>query len=140
MKKAFFCILIFFTFSANAQIWTTLGPQGFTSGEAGSTSIRIDTGGTPYLAYSDFANDQKATVMKFVGNTWVPVGTLGFSAGETEQTSLAIGTNNTPYVVYRDLVNGGKATVMKFVYGLGYGRKCRFLHWLCAIHFNSNRP
>jgi len=98
----------------NGTAWVTVGSPRFTAGDAWSTSLAIDTTGTPYLAYEDFGNSKKATVMKFNGTDWVNVGIPGFSAGSVFQTSIAIDQGGTPYVVYQDSANGEKVTVMKF--------------------------
>jgi|GEM_PF-3465161 len=92
--------------------WVTVGLAGFSAGVAWYTSLAMDDG-TPYVAYQDFANSDKATVMKFNGLAWETVGSVGFSAGEAYFTSLVI-ENGTPYVAYMDQANSFKATVMKF--------------------------
>jgi len=45
--------------------WVTVGSRGFSAGNINSTSIAIDSNGTPYVAYQDAANKNKATVMKY---------------------------------------------------------------------------
>lgn len=40
----------------------TLGSKGFSTGEVYSTSIAIDSSGTPYVVYGDEGNENKATV------------------------------------------------------------------------------
>jgi len=96
---------------ANPQ-WKNVGTEGFSAGKASYTSLYVYDG-TPYVAYSDFANGDKATVMKFDDPNWTNVGTAGFSAGGSYDTSLYV-YDGTPYVAYRDWGNGGEATVMKF--------------------------
>ena len=56
----------------NGSIWSIVGTAGFTIGEANYTSISIDTGGTPYVAYED-GYLGPASVMKFNGSSWIPV-------------------------------------------------------------------
>lgn len=99
---------------AKAQTWTSVGGSGFSAGMATWNSLVIAGGGTPYIAYTDNANGNKATVMKFDGTSWVTVGSVGFSAGGAPFISLAIDGGGTPYVVYQDNANSNKATVMKF--------------------------
>ena len=92
--------------------WQVVGTAGFSSGIAYVTSLAIYNG-TPYVAYGDGGNSNKATVMKFNGTSWELVGTAGFSTGAVYGISLII-YNETPYVAYMDGVNSYKATVMKF--------------------------
>lgn len=99
--------------AANAQ-WQIVGTPGFSAGDASYTSLAIDSNNVPYVAYQDWENFERATVMKFDGTNWVTVGTVGFSAGRIINPSLAFSSSNEPYVAYRDEANSDKATVMKF--------------------------
>ena len=111
--KRCFLAIIFSLFAASTQAqWANVGSAGFSAGNADYITMAMD-GSTPYVAYRDIANGDKATVMKFNGTNWVTVGNAGFSAGIVTWTSIAI-HNSTPYVLYRDWPNSGKATVMKF--------------------------
>ena len=99
--------------------WVYVGTPGFSSLGSGAqgalyTSLAIDANGTLYVAYSDFSNNSKATVMKFDGSNWVNVGAQGFSIGTVNNTSIVLDSQGTPYVGYIDGANGGKATVMKY--------------------------
>jgi uncharacterized repeat protein (TIGR02543 family) len=99
---------------AAAEQWVDVGSAGFSSGDAVSTNIAVDSSGTPFVVYIDEGNSYKATVMKYNGSSWENVGSAGFSSGSVESTSIAIDISSTPYVVYRDLGNANKATVMKY--------------------------
>jgi Secretion system C-terminal sorting domain len=77
-------------------------------------SLAINSSAEPYVAYMDYSNSCKATVMKFDGTNWVNVGNAGFSPDTAKSTSLAINSSGEPYVVYEDYGNSEKATVMKF--------------------------
>jgi hypothetical protein len=92
--------------------WESIGAPGFSAARVEYTSLAIASG-TPYIAFSDWGNAKKATVMRFNGASWVNVGAPGFSAGVADFISLAVDAG-TPYVAYRDVANGNKATVMKF--------------------------
>ncbi len=98
--------------SAATVAWKTVGSAGFSAGQAAFTSLYVYNG-TPYVAYDDWGNSNKATVMKYNGSAWETVGSAGFSAGEANDTSLSV-HNGTPYVAYQDAANSNKATVMKY--------------------------
>ena len=101
-------------FTAHAQTWVVTGAPGFSAATASYTSIAIDHSGTPYVAYQDFGNGQKATVKKFNGSSWVSVGSPGFSGSLAYFVSLAIDTTGTPYVAFEDFSHSYKVSVMKF--------------------------
>ena len=90
--------------------WILVGSAGFSAAEVENTSLALDSDDTPYLAYTDFTNDEnKATVMKYTdsGATgWEAVGVTNFTASEAYGGQLALSSNNTPYFAYRD-TNGG---------------------------------
>ncbi len=105
--------------------WEYVGGAGISDGGAYYTSLYVYNG-TPYVAYQDGANSNRATVMEYTGNMtetdgqnndgWEYVGAAGFSDGETDCTSLSV-YNGTPYVAYRDVANSYRATVMKYHIG-----------------------
>ena len=97
----------------NGSDWVAVGSAGFSAGQAYYTSLAIAPDGTPYVAYMDMANSNKATVMRYDGSAWMAVVGAGFSAGEIGSTSLAIAPDGTPSVAYADYGNSGKATVME---------------------------
>ncbi|PWG78006.1 Ig-like domain-containing protein, partial [Pararcticibacter amylolyticus] len=79
--------------------WQSLG------GVAASTSkrandIAIDGNGVVYLAYSDNANTNKATVVRLSGSSWETVGVAGISGFAVTSVRLAIDNANTPFVGY----------------------------------------
>lgn len=106
-----------YTVNVTVNPWHIVGTAGFSAGEVRNTSLAIDSSDTPYLAYQDYANSRKVTVMKYASGAWQTVGAAGFSAGEVGSVSLAIDSSDTPYVAYYDSANDGKATVMKYVSG-----------------------
>ena len=93
--------------------WEPVGYEGFsTGGTVSYLSMDLDDD-TPYVAFQDGWNADKATVMKWEGTSWESVGNPGFSAGSAEYLSIFV-DESTPYVAYMDGGNGGKATVMKW--------------------------
>ena len=61
--------------------WVNVGNAGFSAGEAGWSSLAFSSSGQPYVAYTDYGNSDKATVMTFDGTNWVNVGNAGFLGG-----------------------------------------------------------
>ena len=90
----------------------SVGDIGFSDVETKYTSLYVNDG-TPYLAFQDGRNGNKATVMTFDGTLWKSVGDAGFSMGSVKDTSLYV-DNGILYVAYQDCANGDKSTVMTF--------------------------
>lgn len=84
----------------NGTVWANVGLQGLPAEFTSSFKLVIATDGSPYLAYSDAANGNKATVKKFNGSAWVYVGNPGFSEIGTNDIVLAIAPNGTAFVCY----------------------------------------
>lgn len=100
---------------SNGKGWDFVGNQGFTPGQAETTTIAMGAGNTPYVAFKDGANGNKVSVMKYDAKTktWVAVAKLGFSTTEAYDTSIKF-YGGTPYVAFNSEYNSGaKATVMK---------------------------
>jgi hypothetical protein len=98
----------------NGTNWVNVGNAGFSAGWADNISLAFNPSGQPYVAFTDFGNGTKATVMKFDGTNWVNMRDAGFSKGEAYFTTLAFSPSGQPCVVYRDDTNSQKATVMNF--------------------------
>ena len=94
----------------NGASWESVGPPGFTEGEAAYISLAVDNG-IPFIAYFD--STIGVTVMKFNGSSWENVGTPNFTVGLPTSLSFAV-NNGTPFAAYADMANGEKATVVKF--------------------------
>lgn len=114
-------VLFLFAYPVIAQCpWRAVGPDdsptstGISNAAAGYLSIAISANSTPYLAFRDAANGQRAGMMKYEGNNWVNVGNRGFSAGEAIYLNAALDAHDMPYVVYGDHANSGRASVMKY--------------------------
>jgi hypothetical protein len=98
----------------DGSTWGNVGNAGFSAGWACYTSLAFSPIGQPYVAYMDYGNSLKATVMKFDGTNWINVGNAGFSDGEADFTNLGFSPSGQPYVAYKDIGNYGKTTVMKY--------------------------
>lgn len=104
----------------NGTSWTNLGSPGFSAGTFLYSSLAVHSSGsvyTPYVAYKDGGNGDKATVKSFNGSSWITVGTEGFSDGQALGTSLAVSGDGTPYIAYKDGSVSNKATVKAFTGG-----------------------
>ncbi|WP_025681551.1 cadherin-like beta sandwich domain-containing protein [Paenibacillus massiliensis] len=102
---------------AATDTWTALGGAGISAGQVEYTSMAIDPQGTPYVAYKDYQNAGKATVMKYVNGQWESVGAPGLSAGEANELFLAIDKQGTPYLTYQDVANDLRLAVRKLTNG-----------------------
>ena len=99
-------------YSGSGETWTSLSDTGFSSGEAGWTSLAIGPGRVPYVVFEDQANNNGATVMYYSGGTnWTGLGPCDFSAGKAAYTGIVF-YNGAPYVIYSDGAMSGKASVM----------------------------
>ena len=83
--------------------WSSVGPAGFTPGMAAGTTLglALDSADTPYVAYTDSAASDKATVMRYSGGAWAAVGGAGVSAGSTADVSFAIDSSDALYLAYQ---------------------------------------
>jgi hypothetical protein len=94
--------------------WINVGSAGFSKGESDYISLAFSPTGQPYVAYEDYGNSQKATVMKFDGSNWVNVGNADFSKGSAQGTNLAFSPSGVPYVSFKDYEEQARVTVMKY--------------------------
>ncbi|MDP1884441.1 MAG: hypothetical protein Q8L10_03650 [Candidatus Moranbacteria bacterium] len=99
----------------NGSSWEVVGTTGFSIGEIGNGRIGFTFNpltNEPYLAYEDWSNSNRISVMRFNGSSWTSVGIPGFSKGRVTDISIAFNPKtNEPYVAYE---SGTKITVMKF--------------------------
>ncbi|MCH9813494.1 MAG: hypothetical protein K0U47_06065 [Epsilonproteobacteria bacterium] len=93
--------------------WNYVGAVGFSTGIAYTPSFAMDDNGTPYVAFTDFSNPYKLTVMKFDGTQWIYVGQAGFTQDSAYHPSITI-VNGVPYVVFLDAAQSQKLTTMRF--------------------------
>jgi len=103
-------------YDSSSSSWEALGSAGFSSGGAVYTSLAIGASDTPYVAYGDYDNSSKATVMYYdsSSSSWKILGSAGFSAAAATYINLAFDSSGTPYVAYHDWGNSYKATVMYY--------------------------
>lgn len=99
---------------ATGGAWQVVGNANFSSSTDRTTPIVVDSSGTPYVAYQDGSNSNKATVMKYNGSSWVVVGAAGFSSSTATGLSLALNAAGTPYVAFANAASSSRAIVMKY--------------------------
>ncbi len=92
--------------------WRFVGNSGFASGRILFPSLALFQD-NPYLAFADYSNGAKMTVMAFNGTAWSVLGNPGFSAGQVFEPRLLI-DNGQPFVAFTDVSNNHKASVMKY--------------------------
>lgn len=101
-------------YNSTAGNWELAGNSRFSASESHYVSMAAHVN-TPYIAYSDFYNNnRKITVKKLNGTIWELVGNAHFSAGEAAFNNLTIAPDGTPYVLFSDSTVENKVTVMKF--------------------------
>jgi hypothetical protein len=88
-----------------------LGEELFTESNALTPVICAD-GGIPYVAFIDFANEGKLTVMKYEEEEWRVVGNAGFS--EAYGVFDISVDDGIPYVAFQTKKMIPKVSVMKF--------------------------
>lgn len=95
--------------------WFNVGTPGFTSGTASDLSLYVKNE-VPYVAYVDWANSNKLSVMKydFIGSQWLQVGLPGFTPASVDFISLQVAGGPVPYVAYTDASVSNKITVKMF--------------------------
>ncbi len=98
----------------NGASWVVVGSYGFSPGTANYTSLAIDGGGNPYVAFSDGNSSDRLTVMKYNGSAWNIVGSAGFSAQTASYCKMKLDASGVPYVVFSDGNVSNKSTVMKY--------------------------
>lgn len=89
-------------------VWFVIGDSNFSAGMPAQADLAFDTNGLPYLAYSDYGNDQKLTVMRYsdIDIEWFSVGTAGFTPDVVPQLDFAIDASNTLFVGAKLYTNG----------------------------------
>jgi hypothetical protein len=105
----------FYKSSTLDYAWQYVGEAGFSPGVASQNSLAFSPSGQPYLAFENYSDSNKMTIMKFDENNWVCVGDSGIPIGKGEYISLAFNpASGQPYVAFQDKEDTLKATVKKF--------------------------
>jgi hypothetical protein len=101
--------------------WKNLGAPGFTPSMVGrgtdnnyNLALSVDSKDSPYVAFIDFKNKEKASVMKFNGTKWFNIGKPGFSDNKIEYVSFGIDSKDVLYVAFQDTGSGNNVSVMKY--------------------------
>lgn len=103
------------TASAIGLIWQTVGePSHFSAYTVSLPSIKIDSNGRIYVAYSDGGDNYKVSVERYEGSSWDYVGAPTFSSPGVGPVSLALDATGTPYVAYLNSASSSRVSVMKY--------------------------
>jgi len=118
-------------FSTDGQ-WLPVGTTGYASdGRADYVSLAVTVSGTPFVAFRDSVNGNKATVRRLAadGATWQTVGSAGFSDDRVIDTSMLLAAGDVPYVAFVEEVTDtssgtpvttNQGSVYKYVDGTGW--------------------
>lgn len=93
--------------------WQTVGEAHFSSDTVSRSSIKINSSGVIYVAYSSSVTHQ-LSVERYDGSSWEYVGTPLFSDPGTGPVSLAIDPTGTPYVAYINSASSSRVSVMEY--------------------------
>jgi len=94
--------------STGATGWQLVGTAGFSADSVGHISLRVDSSGSPVLAYADGAS-ARTTVRKWNGSSWSLMGTRKEINGLP--LALALSPAGTPWILVRDFANSWGASV-----------------------------
>src|SRR3989344_4852950 len=105
-------------YDTSSSTWVDVGNRKFSASSTAFLSFDLDPSGTPYVAFQDWSQGGRVTVMQYdaSSSSWVNVGNTGFSDGEANFVSLVISSRNIPYVIFDGSTDNRKygANVMKF--------------------------
>lgn len=111
-------------YNKSTNTWVDIKKAGFSTAGVriyDNKSIVIDSEGDLYVAFKDYGNKDKVTVMTTADNlkshnkaSWQNVGTAGFTSGVANFISLNVDSQNNKYVTFQDYAKGAKASAMKF--------------------------
>jgi len=99
----------------NEYSWQYVGYGCFTPAEADYVSLAFNHQGLPYVAFQDWGNSKKASVMMLNGTLWIYQGSPGFSGGVADYTCVAFNpADGRAWVAYSDANYGSKICVKQF--------------------------
>jgi len=98
---------------AGSTGWVSAGNADFSPLGANPLTMAFAPSGTPYVAFPDSTDVDRATAMELNGSAWTTVGNADFSSKSLFNLSLAFAPDGTPWVAFGDGANSDKATVMK---------------------------
>ena len=99
------------------KTWQTLGPPGFSDGQAYDINLYA-VNGTPMVSFLEHLKDgQRATAMRFDGAQWVVMATFDLSSVRlsSDENADVILDKGVPFVATLDSQQEGKFTVRKWV-------------------------
>lgn len=91
-------------YNGTSTAWEVVGTSGFSLALSADTPLPLALyvdGGAPYVAYKQSSNN-RASCMKYNGNSWEQVGSAGFSTGAVNYNISLNSLNGTPYIAYQD--------------------------------------
>ena len=97
-------------------VWSSTGGNtGIAKGNFQKDALAIDSNGMPLVAFVDYDNDYKISVLGFQNNEWIPVGNKGISAASATPVTMDLDSNDVPYIFYMDSSVEGKGTVQRYI-------------------------
>jgi len=100
-------------YNAGLTGWEEVGSPGFSAGYIDYTSLAIGSGGTLYVAYKDAANEDKATVMRYIPDTTAPVLTAGgVSRSSDSAATVSFNSDEEGQYYYAVVAEGAAAPAL----------------------------
>jgi len=89
--------------------WSAVGTDTITSAGVSNVALSFDNSGKPYVAFSDYGNENSRTptVKSFNGTSWANVGAPGITDVRVQYNSLVLDRNNQLYLFAMNDVAGG---------------------------------
>jgi hypothetical protein len=96
--------------------WQEIGNARFSPGGTDNEKIAVTPSGTIYLAYADYTQHNKLSVMRYDEPTmkWVNFGANTISTADASDISMVAAPNGSVYIAFTDAGKNNKATVMTY--------------------------